>query len=97
MIRTEATIVRAAPVDLCLEAAGHIARFQILLAALVIFDIGGHQRLLHAMLLAAFLVIHLALLKQDLGRRKFKAILAQRLRLTIKDIGAGFIAQYLQP
>jgi hypothetical protein len=77
VVGTQAAIVRATLVDFGLEGLRHIARFQVFLAAFVIVNVGGNQRLLHPVFRAAFLVIDIAVLKQDFGWHDREAFLTQ--------------------
>lgn len=94
MIGAQTTVVWTAPIDLSLKLAGHITRLQVILAALVILDVGRNQRLLYAMFLATFLVVYIAVLKQDFGRHNFQTFFTQGLCLAVENIGADFITQW---
>jgi hypothetical protein len=90
VVGTETAIVRAALVDRGMEFERYVARLQEVSAALPIGRLARHQRLLHAVLAAALLVIHRAGLLDDFRRHQNKAGLAHRGGLAEEDIRARF-------
>ena len=87
MVGAEPAVIGAAQLGARLHVERPVARLQVVMAELVIGGIGGDQRLLHAMRLAALEVIDVVLLDDDLGRHQRHAGAAHRGGLAIEHIG----------
>jgi hypothetical protein len=86
VVGAEPAIVRAAPLDRGVELEWHVAGLQKIAAALPVRRLARHQRLLHAVLAAALLVVHGTGLFDDLRRYQGEAGLAHRRGLAEKHI-----------
>ena len=70
MVGTKPAVVGTAKFRAGLEIEGPVSRFDVVLAELVIGNIGGNQRLHHAMRLAALQVVDIPVFNDDLGRHQ---------------------------
>ena len=87
VIGAQPAIIGTAKLGAGLGVERPVAGLQVVVAELVVSGIGGDQRLLHAMGLAALEVIDVAVLDDDLGRHQRHAGAAHRGGLAVEDIG----------